>query len=479
MYALHRSSRGGSSPSRFVEITLAASLIALAGVPGCSAASDDSAAPEEGTLASTEIALTIGQGILSMQVDESIAIQATVSTATPARLYTVKYESSNSQVATVSPVGLVKAVGNGSSVVKVTATLLDTGGTASATVNVSVGGGTQSGLPSPQPLSAVPVPAGTAPPTTAGTTKLRSLDASTWEVTVTGNTTARINVFTQPSADPDFDYQQQTVVGALPAGTPKFKIPKAANTWLRIGAENSAGYAPEKSAPIPLFEGAAPPSPAPTTMQPPAGMALIRDLSRLSYWTPETVGATINELSEKGPGGEVVIRNTLVDGQTGASSAVPSERSDLQGGTVPLNSVRWMLWYERIVSLPTTTIDRWQLLGPNEIHGQTLTQATVMPEIGPDKRQRLNANAGLPQPRYFDMGAVVLNKWSQVKFGVKYTQNSNGWIEVWRDGTRLVRIDGQTTAEARDGYWKFGNYRNANINGTTTMDISSCRVYGQ
>lgn len=211
-------------------------------------------------------------------------------------------------------------------------------------------------------------------------------------------------------------------------------------------------------------------------MEPPAGAKLIKDLSRRANWETET-GATVDEIAEQGPGGEVVIRNTLVDGQTGATSGVPSERSDLQGGTVPLESTRWMIWYERFVELPTTTLDRWQILGPNEIHGETLSQATVMPEVSPTKTQRLNANAGRPEARYFDIAPIKLGEWHQIKFGVFYTQNNAGWIELWRDGKRVIHSDGPTTTESRDGYWKFGNYRNADIDGRTVYDISGCRVY--
>ena len=213
-------------------------------------------------------------------------------------------------------------------------------------------------------------------------------------------------------------------------------------------------------------------------MQPPAGATLVRDLTRRSSWITES-GANVVEIPQTGPHGEVVLRNTLVDGQTGASSGVPSERSDLQGGTVPLGSTRWMIWDQRFTSLPTTNLDRWQVAGPNEIHGETLDQATVMPEISATKRFRLNANAGLPSTRYFDIAPIVVGEWHQYKFGIHYTQGGDGWIELWRDGVRVMRMDGPTTSEARDGYWKFGNYRNADINGTTTIDISGTRVYGQ
>jgi hypothetical protein len=204
---------------------------------------------------------------------------------------------------------------------------------------------------------------------------------------------------------------------------------------------------------------------------------LVRDLSSASLWSEEN-GGHLQELAAKGPGGEPVLRSTLVDGQTGAGSNY-SERNDLQGGMVPLGSIRWMTWNERFVKMPQTDLDSWQLIGPNEIHGQTLSQATVMPQVGADGRRRLNANAGLPQARNFDLGQIVLNEWHQYKFGIHYTQGNDGWLELWKDGVRVVRVDGPTTSEPLDGYWKFGHYRNAAINGTSIYDVSGVRIYGQ
>jgi hypothetical protein len=220
------------------------------------------------------------------------------------------------------------------------------------------------------------------------------------------------------------------------------------------------------------------PPPPPTSRWRLRPVHVVRNLSRASHWAPEN-GGYLNELAEKGPGGEPVLRSTLVDGQTGAGSTVPNERNDLQGGTVPLGSVRWMIWHERFVKLPTTDLDRWQVIGPNEIHGRTLDQATVMPEVSANKRRRLNANAGRSTTRYFDLGPIVLGKWHQYKFGIHYTQRSNGWIKLWKDGVRVMRVEGPTTTEPYSGYWKFGHYRNAAIDGTSIYDVSGTRIYGQ
>ena len=138
-----------------------------------------------------------------------------------------------------------------------------------------------------------------------------------------------------------------------------------------------------------------------------------------------------------------------------------------------------MVWDQRFTSLPTTNLDRWQVAGPNEIHGETLDQATVMPEISATKRFRLNANAGLSSTCYFDIALIVVGEWHQYEFGIHYTQGADGWIELWRDGVRAMRMDGPTTSEARDRLLGSWNYRTSDINGTTTIDISGTRIYGQ
>lgn len=102
-----------------------------------------------------------------------------------------------------------------------------------------------------KPDAQVPVPAATAAPATNPVPTLTSLSATEWLVTIP-TATARVNVFTQRSADPDLDPGQQTFIGAAPAGTTMFKLPKAADTWLRLGVQNSAGYADGKSAPVAL-----------------------------------------------------------------------------------------------------------------------------------------------------------------------------------------------------------------------------------
>lgn len=111
-----------------------AALIAALVVTACG--DEDSAEPAS----STEIELRIGAGKLSMNAGESVEVHASVATS-GARLYTLKFTSRNAKVASVDGDGMIKAVAAGTTTIDLVATLLDTGATAKASVEVVVAGG--------------------------------------------------------------------------------------------------------------------------------------------------------------------------------------------------------------------------------------------------------------------------------------------------------------------------------------------------
>ena len=185
-------------------------------------------------------------------------------------------------------------------------------------------------------------------------------------------------------------------------------------------------------------------------------------------------------LAEVGPTGQPWLRSTLVDGQTGAGSAIPNERADAQFGGFPLNTRRILRWYERFVEMPTTSLDRWQVVGP-EIHGPNISafpQALLMLEVGPDKRRRLNANAGRSATRYDYIGPIELGRVYAMLMDVYLTSGNEGYIRVWRDGVLVAQFTGPTIHQASAGsYWKEANYRNAQINGRMVYDVSDMVLY--
>lgn len=137
------------------------------------------------------------------------------------------------------------------------------------------------GYPSPAPAATVPVPTATIAPSTP-VPAMVDHSSTHWLVTVPA-LPARLNVFTQPSSDPAFNYTQQTELGSVAAGVTAFLVPKTAGAWLRIGAENSAGYSPEKSTPLQLFVG--PVVVVPPVVIPPTGVQpLASNDPRVLWW---------------------------------------------------------------------------------------------------------------------------------------------------------------------------------------------------
>ena len=113
-------------------------MVATMAVAACSSGSTGEPS------ASSGFALRVGANGLTMDVGDSLQIQTTVST-NDARVYTLAYKSSNDAIASVSATGVVKALAAGSATVTAVATLLDTGGVASATVQATVGEGGSAG----------------------------------------------------------------------------------------------------------------------------------------------------------------------------------------------------------------------------------------------------------------------------------------------------------------------------------------------
>jgi hypothetical protein len=212
-------------------------------------------------------------------------------------------------------------------------------------------------------------------------------------------------------------------------------------------------------------------------------MDVVRDLRTPGGFSREN--ALPVTLAELGPEGDAWLRSTLVDGQTGAGSTIPNERADAQFGSFPLNTTtperRYLRWYERFIEMPTTSLDRWQVIGP-EVHGPNVSpfdQALVMMEVSPSKRRRLNANAGRSSARYFDLGPIEIGRVYLMEMDVILAADGRGRVRVRRDGGNWVGFDGEASIFQATGgsYWKEAHYRNAQINERSTYDISSMMLY--
>lgn len=345
------------------------------------------------------------------------------------------------------------------------------------------------GLSYPLPIATVPVPVSAVAPVTSGSVTLISMSATDWEVTVVGQSTARINVFTQPSADPEFDWTQQTVVGALPAGTLKFKIPKADNKWLRIGAENSMGYAPAKSAPVPLGAVVVPPPPPP----PPTG-GTIPTMASVSAAAPfsgmpgnvQMLGYSppLNTIPEAGITGSgtvngsnvrfgkfadpkstrqvirVGLRNT--DPETGAGV----RRVDVVTGTRFVPDVDYWTAFE--VYIPAATFNANDDASISNIHSDSNTVSANWAfqinrgviKFVPVSNQASPTPAGqvvqwIPIP----LSAWGPDQWVKVVLKWRINWQGNGsYTKVWANGVQVIDFTGPLGINVAGNYGKFGYY---------------------
>jgi hypothetical protein len=226
-------------------------------------------------------------------------------------------------------------------------------------------------------------------------------------------------------------------------------------------------------------------------MEPPAGATLLADLTLASAWSHGESPTTFTPCETRagsGPQGDPILRNSLVDGQRATWDPTTNERNDYRidqdlwpgSDGVAVGDERTMLWHERFIEMPTTS-QQWQLIGPCEVHAYTQSQAPFQPWVAPTtKKRQLDVTYGSNVHDYKDIttGAIVLNEWHQCMFKVKHTFNTTGWWEFWYDGVlKASAYNVQTTQVNEGGYWKWGNYRHADINGNSTYEISGCRLY--
>lgn len=210
---------------------------------------------------------------------------------------------------------------------------------------------------------------------------------------------------------------------------------------------------------------------------------LIRDLTRLAGWTPNS-GATWRERTDvRSPHhpDDVVLEGVLVDGQRAGWDPAGNERSDLQSGAVfPQGAERWIDWSERFVELPDGLDDRWFYAGP-EIHGVTLNQAPLAMGVDAMERRRLEINPGHPGApyavQYRGPWGISLGAWTRWALGTVQSRSAAGWVELRRDGLVVARYEGVTNTETAAGYIKLALYRNASRGGRVVYQAAGVRVW--
>jgi hypothetical protein len=101
--------------------------------------------PDDASTPTAQISVRLSSVVLPLDVGQSVLLEPAVTTATGTTFYIVQYKSSAPGVVSVSPTGVVTGVANGSATVTVVATLLDSGVSAQADLNVTVGAAASDG----------------------------------------------------------------------------------------------------------------------------------------------------------------------------------------------------------------------------------------------------------------------------------------------------------------------------------------------
>lgn len=60
---------------------------------------------------------------------------------------------------------------------------------------------------------------------------------------------------------------------------------------------------------------------------------------------------------------------------------------------------------------------------------------------------------------YIDLGQVVKDVWHQYVFRIRQSTGSNGSIEVWKNGEKVISRTGRTSSASEQYYWKMGIYK--------------------
>jgi len=133
------------------------------------------------------------------------------------------------------------------------------------------------------------------------------------------------------------------------------------------------------------------------------------------------------------------------------SSTPPEEWPD------PVGSVRW---YDFTVYIPTdfTTADDDKWLDLTQWKGYRGGSPPLALEVKRD-RLRLGGTEGSAS-----LGRIADGQWTRLTFGVHWSADDDGWVEVWRDGERVVERTAGPTMDEVDGepdpvYLKQGIYR--------------------
>lgn len=239
-------------------------------------------------------------------------------------------------------------------------------------------------------------------------------------------------------------------------------------------------------------------------------MKLIKTISRAGWSHNAPGGTAIDRTDIECPyfPGQPVYESTSNDGQRASWDPPENRRNDIQANATGPQfgyGVFCVDYAFRMTAVPTFRSGEWgwNMIG-FEVHDNGLPQATIQPNVLPctvsgaqgtsnprrdpamadgTLRYFLDANAGLAAHRYFDLGPAPVGTddaaWDRgiVRMVFRYTDATNGYIKVFREGVLVRTVLGVTVAKSPDGYGKVCNYsREAYVDGVQQYQIAG-RIY--
>jgi hypothetical protein len=242
--------------------------------------------------------------------------------------------------------------------------------------------------------------------------------------------------------------------------------------------EPTPSPAPEAS-PTPSPQPAPTPTPAPqpAPAPAPAGAVLFNGDFDAGFrgWYVQSLSSRATLFSSAFEGTQAArfeVRSGDVEPDTG------SQRSEVSGPTFDQGQDLYIRDAIRIAGANDYSVP-WQII--QQLHEEDWSGSPGM-AVFLDNSHALKLGAGDGSPTFWQSGALQTNRWYDLVYRVKLSQDSKiGFVEVWLDGVQQGLANGQTriygqTIQAAQTYLKAGIYRSKTSTGTSIVEHDAITV---
>ena len=134
-----------------------------------------------------------------------------------------------------------------------------------------------------------------------------------------------------------------------------------------------------------------------------------------------------------------------------------SERTEVAGSTKFAVGTQINLSYEFMIEPGAADTASWTVLG--QMHEYNVAKSPPLAiELVNGDRMAINIGTSDSKYLYIDPNPIQRGHYYSMNIQVKFDNNGNGFLEVWRDGVQIVDYHGSIGTGAAT-YWKEGIYR--------------------